>query len=59
MGPQMDSPEISFLSGSSQGITFFILADVSKINILTWFERATLLKTLQNITPKINFFLLS
>ena len=25
MGPQMDSPEISFLNGLSQGITFFYI----------------------------------
>ena len=53
----MDSPEVSFLNGSSKGIAFFILADALKTNILTWFERATLLKTLQNNTPKINFFI--
>ena len=34
----------------------WLSADVQKENILTWLEKATSLKTLQNDTPKINFF---
>ena len=53
--PQID-PQKSIFDWLKLEHEFLISADVKKNNSLTWFERATSLKTVQNDVSKIFFF---